>query len=66
MIRYINYNFNNDIDWVLDTRATHHICHNKHLFYSMNETTNYIVVYLPNGEEIEVHGSIKISNQIEF
>ncbi|KAL5542382.1 hypothetical protein UlMin_010092 [Ulmus minor] len=52
--------------WILDTGATHHVCHDRALFESFepNNVTSYVT--LPNGQKVSIAriGTIRISSYL--
>ncbi|KAL5543954.1 hypothetical protein UlMin_007738 [Ulmus minor] len=52
--------------WILDTGATHHVCHDRTLFESFepNNVTSYVT--LPNGQKVSIAriGKVRISSSI--
>ncbi|KAL5560411.1 hypothetical protein UlMin_036622 [Ulmus minor] len=52
--------------WILDTGATHHVCHDKALFESFepNNVTSYVT--LPNGQKVSIAriGTVRISSSL--
>ncbi|KAL5547823.1 hypothetical protein UlMin_003054 [Ulmus minor] len=52
--------------WILDTGATHHVCHDRALFESFEPSNATSYVTLPNGQKVSIAriGTVRISSSL--